>query len=1188
MTPITDGTVKGFRNLFFPSPEPTKEDKDVHTPTEKESEKGKEGPNQATTNPNEESSSSSSTASSSPKDAANEPSSNPAETLKTLKTKPKPKTSSSPSSSSWTSHIPPWILTNLKSPRSRKTWLRCWLAAWVGFVILLPHRTLNTLGASAFFTMLSAFFLPPNMPVQMFFFMISTMLIGVLMGWAIGAAGMRAASAVRSQALLQAATQQLQQRIQSNPALQANPAFAQQDAVFHGLFLDTGSSVMFGLFLGIGTFFFGLIRAYAPKLTILSIFGTIAVDIYCSYGPLFPTPQYTLLRSLLIAASTYCAIGLVLTIFVFPQSMSHSVLGTIAEQVGRARELVEVQEEVLRKASAEGGRVTNISGFISLEFSWGKWSSDDVKDLLDPVGSLIARISGLQCFGRLVAQTYKIREHYHEQNQDQDQDHHHHHHHHQPTDPKEKSKAPKPSQPKSKSRLKPKLTNDTYLMTQINQVNTSLESTYSLRLTDLVPVLSKSSLPLRQGCIRGLDVVKRNLENVNKHRWAVVLDPWGGARGKCKERDRGLEGELDEAIEGLRGILEVFREKERLLILEPFTPLLQRSSSSTFGSPDSWTEEELHSLPLRNLYLSYVFCTNLVGVAEALIPLMELVRSTVGKRRYERMWAPKGMRAVWKMVSVKGGEEGEGDTSRVLGDEYRREVKVQGVNGSGSGGKGKKGEKGEKGEKESEEAGWSWDEGYRLDPDSRPPTNVFQKIMNTMHALYHWTKSSEARFTFKYVFMTLALWAPAVVNKTANFYYVQRGFWALIMAQTTLNIYAADQIYNLITRFLGTTLGLVIGLVAWYMGNAHGTGNPYGAAAATGAIMVPVVFIRVFAPPQYMPGVILTCVTAALIVGYSWVDGNLVQYSSPGIGWDVAWKRFTLVVIGSAASFIMMMLPPTSGRKAVRLRNAAVISQLADIYSFLLSTWISTNSTSAKDDPSTSSSCSRSDEEELTPVSNHPNTKWRAEFRRRLLNAADALSATRSLTGIARWEGSIRGKWPIEEYMRLLDVESEMISSLAQLGGALAHMDDEWRVQFLHSTKALNPHFITDVMAVFSLISQSLRTAEPLHTVLPQSLIGRLMYHSHSHHHMHMHHPQPDRSEGGSTLAESKRSSMSLDHIASIDYMYYATGVVAIFQLLESLDELHRITKRLCGEVPLKGFVDWRDQFEREHTITRN
>lgn len=101
---------------------------------------------------------------------------------------------------------------------------------------------------------------------------------------------MRAASAVRSQALLQAATQQLQQTIRSNPALQANPLFAQQDAVFHGLFLDTRSSVMFGFFLGLAMFVFGLIRAYAPKLTILSIFGTIAADVFCvSFFVFFPS-----------------------------------------------------------------------------------------------------------------------------------------------------------------------------------------------------------------------------------------------------------------------------------------------------------------------------------------------------------------------------------------------------------------------------------------------------------------------------------------------------------------------------------------------------------------------------------------------------------------------------------------------------------------------------------------------------------------------------------------------------------------------------------------------------------------------------------------------------------------------------------------------------------------------------------
>jgi len=53
---------------------------------------------------------------------------------------------------------------------------------------------------------------------------------------------------------------------------------------------------------------------------------------------------------------------------------------------------------------------------------------------------------------------------------------------------------------------------------------------------------------------------------------------------------------------------------------------------------------------------------------------------------------------------------------------------------------------------------------------------------------------------------------------------------------------------------------------------------------------------------------------------------------------------------------------------------------------------------------------------------------------------------------------------------------------------------------------------------------------------------------------MHVHHghaPGSGAESEGGTLAGSKRSSMSLDHVGSIDYMYYATGVVAIFQLLQ-------------------------------------
>lgn len=61
----------------------------------------------------------------------------------------------------------------------------------------------------------------------------------------------------------------------------ANPDALFQASIFEGAFLDTRSSVCYGVFLAFGIFMFSLLRAYAPRLTIMSIYGTIALDIYC-------------------------------------------------------------------------------------------------------------------------------------------------------------------------------------------------------------------------------------------------------------------------------------------------------------------------------------------------------------------------------------------------------------------------------------------------------------------------------------------------------------------------------------------------------------------------------------------------------------------------------------------------------------------------------------------------------------------------------------------------------------------------------------------------------------------------------------------------------------------------------------------------------------------------------------------
>jgi len=165
---------------------------------------------------------------------------------------------------------------------------------------------------------------------------------------------------------------------------------------------------------------------------------------------------------------------------------------------------------------------------------------------------------------------------------------------------------------------------------------------------------------------------------------------------------------------------------------------------------------------------------------------------------------------------------------------------------------------------------------------------------------------------------------------------------------------------------------------------------------------------------------------------------------------------------------------------------------------------------------------------------------------------------------LASWEGGIRGHWPLDEYVKLTEVQEEMIAVLAQLGGALWKLDTQWRLSLLHHTRVVDPNFISDIVSVFSSVSQSLQTGEPMHTVLPQTLLDRLL----------LHHQVGELS----TPDLDRRSIIGPDEMQSIDHMFYTSAVVAVYQLMQCLDELHAITRRLCGEVHVRGFERWLHQ----------
>lgn len=78
-------------------------------------------------------------------------------------------------------------------------------------------------------------------------------------------------------------------------------------------------------------------------------------------------------------------------------------------------------------------------------------------------------------------------------------------------------------------------------------------------------------------------------------------------------------------------------------------------------------------------------------------------------------------------------------------------------------------------------------------------------------------------------------------------------------------------------------------------------------------------------------------------------------------------------------------------------------------------------------------------------------------------------------------------------------------------------------------------------MATFSLVSQALRTSEPLPQAFNQNLLDRLLYHG-----------QVLRNASGTAaLAHDDAHRAHLDFVFKYEYIFYASAVSAVFQLLE-------------------------------------
>lgn len=277
--------------------------------------------------------------------------------------------------------------------------------------------------------------------------------------------------------------------------------------------------------------------------------------------------------------------------------------------------------------------------------------------------------------------------------------------------------------------------------------------------------------------------------------------------------------------------------------------------------------------------------------------------------------------------------------------------------------------------------------------------------------------------------------------------------------------------------------------VIWYVGAGTGSGNRIGLGFSVAVLMLPVLAIRLYGPPQSMQTSIMFSVTVILVVrcfslranqahaspsqvGYSWSNANIFQVGSPGVGVELAWRvcepcllsqvpkltsdpslqRALLVIIGTVAATLVMLFPsPQSSRLLVRRTHATCIDEVGRIYSAIIGAWL------AEDRLDTSSALSSSDSKrDVSPFSLLAQKKARA----RMLALYVKLGEIRLSIEQAGFEISMRGDWPQKTYNKLLETQLRVLEALAQLGGALVRLDPEWRRLLVRKTAFLNPNLV--------------------------------------------------------------------------------------------------------------------------------
>ncbi|KAE8317301.1 hypothetical protein BDV41DRAFT_38697 [Aspergillus transmontanensis] len=513
--------------------------------------------------------------------------------------------------------LPSWL--DHFNARDLKVLFRCWAAAWVASLLIFIGPALHKIGIATFFGALVLYIVPPGGILFVYLLAALSLLFGMCLAWAWGLLTMKAALAARPDAQTKAMVQALQQQaVAIGNQTGTSPAAEAKILVYDGFMLDARVTVVFYVMTCVFVYFMSRVRVANPKFALAQIFGIIIADLFLLFGPSLPSFTSSLPEVLIKPGAIGIGLGFACCLVFFPQSTSFVAL-TQMEQLVRlgeiplkctrqrfAGESLDLQQLTATKAKIIGAfkAMQPSLAFLPLDFSRGRWSSDDIKTLQEPLRqAILSTVSLMDYHITLLRADQKLQE-----------------------------IQPLSQQGSDKSYMQEKRVREVgqYQLQESADLLQALNSPeHGVSRARTREALRKSTTELLELCSETSELLVQCLHAVNSGRWF---------------RRAASQNHLDELVMKADTVLHTLQSTRSSCATETTEALLDSHADLFDENGHLKAPEHLGPHALRGLILGMVMEERILGTAETLERLLAQVHRLMQARTQERIWIPSGLR----------------------------------------------------------------------------------------------------------------------------------------------------------------------------------------------------------------------------------------------------------------------------------------------------------------------------------------------------------------------------------------------------------------------------------------------------------------------------------------------------------------------------------------------------------------